>query len=65
MKRTAETPTEPKGAGLEAARLYCQWHLGDRYWADLVLEAYLHPNDTMDDLYAESDGAIGRPRPNK
>ena len=33
-------PRKPKEAGLEAARLYCQWHIGDRYWADLVLEAY-------------------------
>ena len=42
-------PRKPKEAGLEAARLYCQWHIGDRYWADLVLEAYLNPDDRQDE----------------
>jgi hypothetical protein len=56
-------PRKPKETGLEAARLYCQWHLGDRYWADLVLEAYLNPDDALAELYVESDGDLGRPHP--
>lgn len=30
-------------AGLSAARRFAGWHIGDRSWADLIIEAYLNP----------------------
>jgi hypothetical protein len=43
--------TQPtKGDGLDAARRYAGWQLGDRSWADLILRAYLNPAIVNADL---------------
>ena len=39
-------------AGLEAARRYAGWELGDGGWADSIIDAYLNPkaaNARMDE----------------
>lgn len=33
--------------GLKAAREFAQWHLGDPYWGDVLIDAYLNPERTM------------------
>lgn len=33
-------------AGLAAARRRAQWELGDPSWADTIIKAYLHPDES-------------------
>src|SRR3712207_4737076 len=40
-------------AGLDAARELAQWELGDRSWADVLVDAYRDPVETMRRLDAE------------
>lgn len=35
--------TSPEQAGIQAARAYCGWYLGDKSWADNIIDAYLNP----------------------
>ena len=39
--------------GLEAARRYARWHIGDSHWADLILKAYFNPSETNAELDRE------------
>jgi hypothetical protein len=39
-------------AGIAAARRYAGWHLGYRSWADNIVHAYLHPEQTNRELDA-------------
>lgn len=38
--------TEPNQSGLLAARRYSHWNIGDRLWADQIINAYLNPDET-------------------
>lgn len=38
---------------LRAAEAFAQWHLGDRNWAGLILDAYMHPKASMERLKLE------------
>lgn len=40
--------------GLAAARRYARWHIGDRSWADLILNAYQNPEVTNTQLDEDS-----------
>jgi hypothetical protein len=44
---------EPDQKGLEAARQVAGWHLGYRSWADTLVEAYLNPEEALENLRAE------------
>lgn len=39
--------------GLDAARRLAGWELGDRSWADIIIDAYLHPQATHERLDAD------------
>jgi hypothetical protein len=39
--------------GMRAARAVAQWELGDPYWADLIVGAYLSPDTAMKKLREE------------
>ena len=39
--------------GLQAARAWAQWKLGDRGWADELLNAYWNPSDSGSRLAKE------------
>lgn len=39
--------------GIEAARRYAGWHIGDRSWADLIIRAYLDPKTVEAELDAD------------
>lgn len=39
--------------GLQAARAYAQWHIGDPDWADSIVDAYLHPKQALEQLDAD------------
>lgn len=45
-----EITTEMHEAGMKAARRLAGWELGDRYWADSIIDAYLEPDGTNEDL---------------
>jgi hypothetical protein len=50
-----ENETEMDPAERAAARRYAYWHIGDKYWADQILEAYTHPeaaNNKLDEVQA-------------
>ena len=38
--------SELNPAGMAAARRLAGWHIGDRYWADLIIRAYNNPEET-------------------
>lgn len=44
-------PLDPRG--MQAARRYARWHIGDGHWADLIIQAYLNPDETFAQLDAE------------
>lgn len=39
--------------GLRAARQYAQWYIGDPSWANNIIDAYLNPDEAMENLRAE------------
>lgn len=39
--------------GLDAARRFALWHIGDRQWANDIIAAYLNPRATHAALDAE------------
>lgn len=39
--------------GMRAARAVSQWHIGDRSWADAILDAYFNPERAMKNLALE------------
>lgn len=42
---------ERHGKGMQAARRFAGWHIGDGHWAELIIEAYTNPdlaNEIMD-----------------
>ena len=39
--------------GMRAARAVAQWELGDPYWADIIVGAYLRPEAAMENLRRE------------
>jgi hypothetical protein len=41
-------------AGIAAARRYAGWHIGDRRWADMILDAYQNPDATNAQLDEET-----------
>ena len=43
----------PDQKGLNAARRVAQWHLGDPYWADRIIGAYINPEAGLDRLREE------------
>ena len=43
----------PDQKGLNAARQVAQWHLGDPYWADRIVGAYINPEAGLDRLREE------------
>lgn len=44
---------QPDDAGLAAARRFAGWEIGDPYWANRIIEAYLHPEETNATLDAD------------
>jgi hypothetical protein len=46
--------TEPDEAGIAAARRYAGWELGDSYWANRIIRAYLDPDAANARMDAES-----------
>lgn len=40
--------------GLNAARRLAGWEIGDAYWANLIIEAYLNPDTANARLDAEN-----------
>ena len=51
----------PEGEGIEAARAYAGWYLGDRNWADALVSAYLNPEEAREEV-AASRARFDRPR---
>lgn len=49
--------SEIDSRGIQAARRYARWYIGDGSWADLILEAYMNPDQTFARLDAEQDDA--------
>jgi hypothetical protein len=47
------SPIDPRG--LRVARRYARWHIGDPYWADAILDAYLNPDAAEEQLRRERD----------
>lgn len=47
---------EPDAEGLSAARAVAQWHIGDHYWADKIITAYLNPERARTALLFEKEG---------
>lgn len=43
----------PDQKGLNAARQVARWHLGDPYWADRIIGAYINPEAGLDRLREE------------
>ena len=44
-------------AGMKAARLTAEWHLGDRAWGDQIVWAYLNPEAAVREIQYERDEA--------
>lgn len=44
------TSEEPEKEGLRVARMWAQWNLGDRYWADAMLDVYFNPAKALERL---------------
>ena len=42
--------SEADARGLQAARRYARWHIGDSNWADSIIGAYLNPDAAMEAL---------------
>lgn len=42
-------------AGLDAARKYAAWHIGDPSWADLIIGTYLNPAVALHKLQEEKE----------
>lgn len=40
---------------LGSVRRYTAWHLGDRLWANQIIEAWLHPEETNRQLDEEQE----------
>ena len=40
----------PDERGLEVARRLAGWEIGDRRWADKIIQAYLNPEEVAKDL---------------
>lgn len=40
---------------MRAAEALAQWHLGSRGWGGLIVGAYPHPVETMENLRAERE----------
>lgn len=38
---------EPNERGLRAARAVSQWHIGFEDWADMLIDAYLNPDEAL------------------
>lgn len=36
--------------GMKAARLFAEWNIGDRAWADMIVWAYLNPEVAIRDI---------------
>lgn len=47
--------TELDQKGLQAARRYARWHIGDSAWASLILQAYFNPEQANDILDREQE----------
>lgn len=43
----------PARQGMRAAEAFARWHLGDRGWAGLIINAYLNPESVMENLRRE------------
>lgn len=41
------------GDGLDVARAVARWHLGDDYWADLIIDALANPLTAAKKLASE------------
>lgn len=51
VKAVESDRAERHEKGMQAARRFAGWHLGDKGWADLIIEAYTEPgraNEIMD-----------------
>lgn len=44
---------EPDKNGLYAAQQVAGWRIGDRYWADIIIDAYLNPEKALEALRIE------------
>lgn len=55
LRRALDDPFDPKSRdeGLDAAREYARWHLGDPGIADRILRAYLDPEAAREYLAAD------------
>lgn len=42
-------------AGLKAARAVAEYHIGDSSWADMIIDAYLLPENAMEELKKEME----------
>ena len=51
--RQAMSRKQPDPKGMEAARAVAGWHLGYRSWADTLIDAYLNPEEALENLRAE------------
>lgn len=45
--------TAPDLRGLIAARRYAHWHIGDKGWANEIINAYLNPDEAHQQLDEE------------
>jgi hypothetical protein len=45
----------PNERGLNVARNVAGWHIGDKSWADMIVNAYLHPEEASEKLRQEMD----------
>jgi hypothetical protein len=48
---------EPNARGLTVAQDCARWFIGDPYWADLIVRAYLNPETAAAELLVEREGA--------
>lgn len=47
--------TTPDPEGLAAARKIAGYHIGDPSWANVIIDAYLHPSEALAELEEEMD----------
>lgn len=56
-KETMQIDT-PDQKGLNAARQVARWYLGNPYWADRIISAYINPEAGLDRLREEKGGEL-------
>lgn len=53
MKNIRELIGDEYDLRMDAARQVSQWELGDPSWAGVIIGAFLHPNDALENLELE------------